>query len=88
MRASSSIRGALLVGPVRVAIGYSPERGRRFDFSSQAVVVKWGQVYVRDGSPIKTPPDLTGKKLAVMRGDIYFSPTELRLVAPKGRGRE
>jgi sigma-B regulation protein RsbU (phosphoserine phosphatase) len=55
-----------------VAIGYSPERGRRFDFSSQAVVVNWGQVYVRDGSPIKTPLDLTGKKLAVMRGDIYY----------------
>jgi serine phosphatase RsbU (regulator of sigma subunit)/ABC-type amino acid transport substrate-binding protein/anti-sigma regulatory factor (Ser/Thr protein kinase) len=54
------------------AIGYSPDRARQFDFNSEAVVVNWGQVYVRRGSPIKTMLDLSGKRLAVIRGDIYY----------------
>ena len=55
-----------------VAIGYSDDRSRRFDFTTQAVVVNWGQVYVRTDSSIKSPLDLTGRTLAVLRGDIYY----------------
>jgi len=55
-----------------VAIGYSPERSRQFDFTAESVLVNWGQVYVRDTSPIKTMLDLTGRKLAVVRRDIYY----------------
>jgi len=55
-----------------VAVGYSDERSRQFDFTTQAVVVNWGQVYVRTDSRIKSLLDLTGRSLAVLRGDIYY----------------
>jgi len=55
-----------------VAIGYSEERTRLFDFSREPVVVNWGQVYVAPGSPIRSLLDLTGRTLAVLRGDVYY----------------
>ena len=55
-----------------VAIGYSVERSRRFDFTGQPVVVNWGQVYVRTDSPIRSLLDLTDRTLAVLPGDIYY----------------
>ncbi len=63
-----------------VAIGYSEARSRLFDFSREAVVVNWGQVYVREGSSIKSPLDLSGKRLAVIRGDVYYE--SLKSVQP------
>jgi phosphoserine phosphatase RsbU/P len=55
-----------------VAIGYSEERTRLFDFSREPVVVNWGQVYVAPRSPIRSLLDLTGRPLAVLRGDVYY----------------
>lgn len=55
-----------------LAIGYSVERSRRFDFTTQPVVVNWGQVYVRADSSIMSLLDLTDRTLAVLRGDIYY----------------
>jgi phosphoserine phosphatase RsbU/P len=55
-----------------VAIGYSEERSRLFDFSREPVVVNWGQVYVAPRSPIRSLLDLTGRTLAVLRGDVYY----------------
>ena len=55
-----------------VAIGYSEERTRLFDFSREPVVVNWGQVYVAPRSPIRSLLDLTGRTLAVLRGDVYY----------------
>ncbi|MGH7305108.1 MAG: SpoIIE family protein phosphatase [Candidatus Rokuibacteriota bacterium] len=55
-----------------VAIGYSPERSRQFEFSSEPVIVNWGQVYTRRNANIQTLLDLTGRTLAVVRGDIYY----------------
>lgn len=55
-----------------VAIGYSAERSRLFDFTAEPVVVNWGQVYVRRDSDIRSLLDLTGRTLAVVRGDIYY----------------
>ena len=55
-----------------VAIGETPERARRFDFSREPVIVNWGQVYVRRDSDIGTLLDLSGRTLAVVRGDIYY----------------
>ena len=62
-------RGAI---DLLVAIGYSPERSRLFDFSREPVIVNWAQVYVRPSSDIRTLLDLTGRRLAVVRGDIYY----------------
>jgi len=55
-----------------VAIGYSAERSRRFDFSHEPVIVNWGQVYIPPKSGIRTLLDLTDHTLAVVRGDIYY----------------
>ena len=55
-----------------VAIGYSEERARLVDFSREPVVVNWGQVYVAPSSPIRSLLDLTGRTLAVVRGDVYY----------------
>ncbi len=55
-----------------VAIGYSEERTRLFDFNREPVVVNWGQVYVAPRSPIRSLLDLTGRTLAVLRGDVYY----------------
>jgi ABC-type amino acid transport substrate-binding protein len=55
-----------------VAIGYSEERTPLFDFSREPVVVNWGQVYVAPRSPIRSLLDLTGRTLAVLRGDVYY----------------
>src|SRR5262249_16183492 len=57
-----------------VAIGYSPERSRRFDFSREPVIVNWAQVYVRPSSDIRTLLDLTGRGLAVVRAHLYYQP--------------
>jgi serine phosphatase RsbU (regulator of sigma subunit)/anti-sigma regulatory factor (Ser/Thr protein kinase) len=55
-----------------VAIGYSEERTRLFDFNREPVVVNWGQVYVAPRSRIRSLLDLTGRTLAVLRGDVYY----------------
>jgi sigma-B regulation protein RsbU (phosphoserine phosphatase) len=55
-----------------LAIGYSAERDRRFEFSREPVIVNWGQVYVRQNSDIRSLLDLTHRPLAVVRGDVYY----------------
>ena len=55
-----------------VAVAYTEERAREFDFSREPVIVNWGQVYVPPKFPIVSLLDLTGRKLAVVREDIYY----------------
>ena len=57
---------------VLAAIAYSDERNKQFDFNSETVVMNWGQVYVPEISEIKSFVDLNGKKMAVLKGDIYY----------------
>ncbi|MBS3762486.1 MAG: PAS domain S-box protein [Planctomycetes bacterium] len=54
-----------------VAIGYSPERDRKFDFNSVTVLPNWAYVYRAHGLNISDLLDLKGKRVAVMKGDIY-----------------
>ncbi|MET0029178.1 MAG: EAL domain-containing protein [Candidatus Thiodiazotropha sp.] len=54
-------------------IAYNEERGRRFLFSDQTVLANWGQIYVRENSPIQSIPDLDNKNIAVLRDDVYVS---------------
>ena len=53
------------------AIAISPGRGQRYLFSEQNVLSNWGQLYLRAGSDIKALPDLDGRRIAVLKGDIY-----------------
>jgi ABC-type amino acid transport substrate-binding protein len=48
----------------------TPEREKIYDFSHEAVVSSWSQVFAAPGSGIVTILDLDGKRVAVMRGDI------------------
>jgi ABC-type amino acid transport substrate-binding protein/anti-sigma regulatory factor (Ser/Thr protein kinase) len=56
-----------------LAIGYSPERSRQFEFSHELLIENWGQVYAPRNANIQTLLDLTGRRLAVVRGDIYYA---------------
>jgi ABC-type amino acid transport substrate-binding protein len=53
-------------------IAYSEERTKRFSFTRETLVTNWAQVYVQPSSPIKSMIDLGGRKMAVVRGDIYY----------------
>ena len=56
-----------------LAIGFSPERSRQFEFSHELLIENWGQVYAPPNANIHTLLDLTGRRLAVVRGDIYYA---------------
>ena len=56
-----------LLGP----IGYSDERGKRYDFSQETLLINWGQVYVQRGDADISILDLDGKKVALLSGDIH-----------------
>jgi ABC-type amino acid transport substrate-binding protein len=55
-----------------VGIGYSEERSKKYDFNSETLVTNWAQVYTQKESRIRSLLDLTGKKIAVVKGDIYY----------------
>jgi PAS domain S-box-containing protein len=53
------------------AIAYSEKRAGRYAFTVEPVFSNWGQVYTRPGSFIESILDLEGRKVALLRGDIY-----------------
>ncbi|SES92356.1 His Kinase A (phospho-acceptor) domain-containing protein [Methanococcoides vulcani] len=55
-----------------VAIAYSEERGERFDFTNEAVVLDWGQIYTRSDLEIQSILDLDQKTVIGLREDIYY----------------
>lgn len=57
-------------------IAYSEDRAKKFDFTNEATIINWGQVYMRDDSSIETIFDLNGKTLAVLRNDIHTQAIE------------
>ncbi len=56
---------------LQVAIVYSAERDKLFDFNEESFFATWGQVYQQQNSNIETFPDLEGKRIAVLTGDIF-----------------
>ncbi len=58
-----------LLGP----IAFSEERSILFDFTDESVISNWGQIYQHPGENIESFLDLNGKRLAVLREDIYTS---------------
>ncbi|MEG3641515.1 ATP-binding protein [Magnetococcus sp. PR-3] len=53
------------------AIAYTPARDRTMDFSKESFFVNWGQVFTRQTGSIQSFPDLDGKKVGGLKGDIY-----------------
>jgi serine phosphatase RsbU (regulator of sigma subunit)/ABC-type amino acid transport substrate-binding protein len=54
-------------------IAYSEERSLNYDFTRETVITNWGQIYLPEDSEIGLFLDLTGKKMAVVKGDIYYA---------------
>lgn len=53
-------------------IAHSPERARIFDYSYESVFTDWGQVYTKPRGRVESLIDLQGKKIAVLKDDIYY----------------
>ncbi len=53
-----------------VAIAYTEERDRIYDYTRETALANWGQVYVRDRG-IQSILDLEGRLVVGLRGDIY-----------------
>lgn len=51
-------------------VAYSSERAKKLEFSREAVIDIWGQVFIPPASPISNFLDLAGKKVGVMHKDI------------------
>ncbi len=64
-----------LLGP----IAYTEERAEMYDFSSETLLVNWGQIYVASGSDIQSFLDLRNKKIAVLSNDIYYARLQVLL---------
>ncbi len=56
-----------------VSIAYSEKRSLIYDFNQVAVIENWGQVYLPENSQIGMFLDLSGKKMAVLKDDIYYA---------------
>ncbi|MEA3361671.1 MAG: transporter substrate-binding domain-containing protein, partial [Thermodesulfobacteriota bacterium] len=54
------------------AIAYTKERAAQFLFAEEVVVSSWGQIYHRKGAKFFSILELAGKKLAVLKKDVYF----------------
>ena len=55
-----------------VAIAYTPQRDSIFDFNTETVLINWGTVYAQKGLKINSILELDGKKIAVIKSDIYY----------------
>ncbi len=60
---------------VMVDVAFSEARAKRFEFSSETVLINWGMLYTRRGLRIDSVVDLQGKRVAVMQGSIHTDGT-------------
>ena len=54
------------------AIAYTKERASQFHFAEEIVASSWGQIYQRKDNKFSSVLDLAGKKLAVLKQDVYL----------------
>jgi len=57
---------------VLCAVAYSPEREKIYDFNAETIVHNWGKIYHHPSEKILSYFDLDGKRLAVVKRDIYY----------------
>ena len=65
---------ALSAGDIDIlpAIAYTEQRATRFNFAEETVVSSWGQIYHRKDNKFSSILELAGKKLAVLKEDVYL----------------
>ncbi|MBP2030286.1 signal transduction histidine kinase [Methanohalophilus levihalophilus] len=52
---------------------YSEERDKIFDYSSEFVILEWGQVYTHHDSAIHSVFDLDKKTVVAVQGDLFYA---------------
>ncbi len=52
-------------------VAYTAERAQRYDFTRENLLTNWGQLFTARGSDIRSVADLSGKKVAVLKGDVH-----------------
>jgi len=65
---------SLATGEVDIlpAIAYTKQRAAQFHFAEEIVASSWGQIYQRSDNKFASVLELAGKKLAVLKQDIYL----------------
>lgn len=56
------------------AMYYSEDRDSEFVFSAESLLIDWGQIYVSRHSDLRTVLDLEGKRLGVVKGNVFTEP--------------
>ncbi len=54
------------------AIAYTEQRAKKFQFANETVLSSWGQIYQRKNHQIDSILSLSGKRLAVVKKDVYY----------------
>jgi serine phosphatase RsbU (regulator of sigma subunit)/ABC-type amino acid transport substrate-binding protein len=57
---------------ILVGIAHTDERSEKYDFNQESMVTNWAQVYARENSKIRELIDLSGKRVAGVKGDVYY----------------
>ncbi|MCW8859063.1 MAG: diguanylate cyclase [Deltaproteobacteria bacterium] len=64
------------------AIAYTQQRAEEYNFSTETVVISWGQIYRRSDDNLDSILELEGKSCAVLKKDVYYVGTQgLRQIA-------
>jgi len=59
-----------------LSMAYSEEREEYLDFNQQTFLVNWGEVYTSPSLPVSSLSDLSSKKIAIVKDDIYGEKTK------------
>lgn len=54
-----------------VAIAYTPERAEKYSYNRHTVISNWGLLYSRPEEKIESYADLHGKRIALVKNDVY-----------------
>lgn len=54
-------------------VAWSEARAAQFDFHNTPALHSWSQLYTRKGAGIVAPPDLRGKRIAVLKGALQLA---------------
>lgn len=57
---------------ILLGIAFTVERNKIYNFNNVDILTNWAQIYLPENSGIMSMIDLTGKQIAVQKGDIYF----------------
>jgi len=54
-----------------LGIAHTPERAEKYSFNQHTIISNWGLLYSRTDQKIETYADLHGKRIALVKNDVY-----------------